>query len=115
MVTADTPCYDHETKGAIRYLEPKWIEVICKKPFIQSLKENVNRALPVPNLTKASILAEMAHLLSIYCIHVYKFTCKQTMKQKFCNAIMTKTRKVQLNLLHSCLVILSQRICYMIR
>ena len=90
MVTANTSSYDHETKGTVRFLESKWIEVNCKKLFIQSLTQNVNIALPIPNFTKTSILAEMIYLGRIHYTHVYKFTCKQAIEQKFCNAIMTK-------------------------
>ena len=93
IVTANTRCYDHETKGTIYFLEPKLIETNCEKEFIQSLKLNVNRALLIPNFTKASILAETAHQRRIHCTLVYKFTCKQTIEQKFCNAIMTKNEK----------------------
>ena len=74
MVTANTPCYDHETKGTARFLESKWIEVNCKNKCIQSLKQNVNRALPIPNFTKSLILAEMAYVRRIHCTHIYKFT-----------------------------------------
>ena len=93
MVTANTPCYDHETKGTVCFLERKWIEVNYKKTFIQSLKQNINRVLPIPNFTIALIVAEISQLRSIYCTHVYKFTCKQTMEQKFCNTIITKKSK----------------------
>ena len=93
LTTANTPYYDHETKGTLRFLEIKWIEVNCKKACIQSLKQNVNRALPISNFTKVLILAEMVHLRSIYCTYVYKFTCKQTLEQQFCNTIMTKKTK----------------------
>ena len=48
MVTVNTLCFDHKTIGTVGFLEPKWIEVNCKKPYISSLKQNTNRALPIP-------------------------------------------------------------------
>ena len=93
MMTANIPCYDHETKGTVRFLDPKWIEVNCKNECIQSLKQNGNRTLPIPNFSKASILAEIPHLRSIHCTYVYNFNCKQIMEEKFCNTVMTKRTK----------------------
>ena len=41
MVTTHITCYDHETTGTVRFLEPKLIEINCKETFIKSLKQNV--------------------------------------------------------------------------
>ena len=89
----NSPIYDRKSEGYVRFLDPKWIKEHCQNKFIVQLKYNINRALTVTDYVKEGIQRNMTYLRNLHCTHVYKFTCKKTLEQKFCTTIMTKKKK----------------------
>ena len=92
FTTPNTPFYDKESVCSVHFLDKEWIKQKCKK-FTKLLKDNPNRALSIPVYERNSILAEMQKLRISHLTHVYKYTCKTTLKQKYCNAEMIKKTK----------------------
>ena len=89
-VTENTPFYDHNTVGTVRFLDEKWVKEFCPLPFILSIKSSEGRKMNIPTFTKNKIEEEMRELRKIHCTHVYKYHCEISMEQKFCNVVMTK-------------------------
>ena len=59
---ANTPIYDRKSEGSVRFLDPRWIKEHCQNKFIVQLKNNVNRALVIPDYVKQGIQQNMIHL-----------------------------------------------------
>ena len=89
---ANTPIYDCKSVGSVRFLDLNWIKKNRQNEFIVQFKNNVNRALP--NYVREGIHQNMTYSRNLHCTHVYKFTCKKILEQKFCNTIMTKKKKI---------------------
>ena len=89
-VTQNTPFYDENTVGTVRFLDEKWVEEFFSKDYIDSMKSNLGRKMSIPESTKYMIITEMRELRKIHCTHVYKYHCEKTMKQKFCNAVIKR-------------------------
>ncbi len=89
-ITENTPFYDQNTVGTVRFLDERWVTKFCPTPFILNIKSSVGRKMTIPLFTKNLIQQEMGELRKIHCTHVYKYHCKISMAQKFCNVVMTK-------------------------
>ena len=93
----NTPEYDLDTVGTVRFLEEKWVEKHCPAVFIMKLKRQQNRKMKIPDSTRNEILDEMKELRRMHCTHIYKYTCDITLEAKFCNAVVGKKTKASDN------------------
>ena len=76
-VTQDTPFYDENTVGTVRFLDEKWVEEFFSKDYIDSMKSNLGRKMSIPESTKYMIITEMIELRKLHCTHVYKYHCEK--------------------------------------
>ena len=74
---ANIPIYDRKSGGSVRFLDSKWIKEHCQNKVIVQLKNNVNRALVIPDYVRKGILQNMTYSQNSHCTHIYKFTCKK--------------------------------------
>ena len=74
---ANTSIYDCKSEGSVCFLDPKWIQENCENKIIVQFKNNVNRALTIPDYLREGIQQNITYLRNLHCSHVYKFTCKK--------------------------------------
>ena len=76
-------------------MDVEWVKNKCQKGYILQIKQEPNRTHPIPDYVRNRILEDMQRLQTLHFAHVYKYTYKTTLKQKFCNAVMPKKKGVQ--------------------
>ena len=91
--STDTPAYDLDTVGTVRFVDEKWIDKNCAAAFRLRLTNSPNRKMKIADSTRNAILNEMKELRRMHCTHVYKYTCEVTLEPKFCNAVKGKKNK----------------------
>ena len=58
-VTQNTPFYNNNTVGTVRFLDEKWVKEFYPTPYIVSIKSNLERKTRIPDSTKNKIDTEM--------------------------------------------------------
>ena len=89
---SNTPFYDNYPEGSVRILDQDWVKQKCETKITVQLKQKPNRALPIPDYVTNSISEEIQRLCSLHCTHVYKYTCRTTLKQNYCYAVLIKKK-----------------------